>query len=101
MSDHIVHAALLPHCHSRFRLLAEDSGAVELELVEVGPLQSSARQETFALQFRGPAAFVLPQRIYPLEHAALGTLEIFLVPIRRDEQGVYYEAVFNRLMQSN
>ena len=101
MSENINHAALLPHCHSKFRLLAGDSGAVELELVEVGQLQSTTRQESFAIQFRGPAAFVLPQRTYPLEHAALGTLEIFLVPIRRDEQGVYYEAVFNRLIQSS
>jgi hypothetical protein len=45
--------------------------------------------------FRGPAEVVLPQKIYPLEHEALGKLEIFLVPIGPDEAGMCYEAVFS------
>ena len=35
----------------------------------------------FALEFKGPAQPVLPQRIYPLEHAAIGRHELFIVPI--------------------
>ena len=38
---------------------------------------------------------VLPQGIYRLEHAALGAVEIFLVPIGRDAAGVSYQATFN------
>jgi hypothetical protein len=37
---------------------------------------------------------LLPQRIYRLEHDELGALDLFLVPIGRDDSGVRYEAVF-------
>jgi|SRR6185295_4802489 len=53
------------------------------------------RQEPFSAYFRGPRAPVLPQQIYPMKHDHLGTLEIFLVPIGPDGQGMRYEAVFN------
>jgi hypothetical protein len=36
----------------------------------------------------------LPQRIYRLEHAALDPLEIFIVPIGPDAEGMRYQAVF-------
>jgi hypothetical protein len=29
----------------------------------------------------------------------IGVFELFIVPIRRDDQGFYYEAVFNRMRQ--
>jgi hypothetical protein len=41
----------------------------------------------------------MPQAIYPLEHQALGRMEIFLVPIGPDprgkRKGMQYEAAFN------
>jgi hypothetical protein len=46
------------------------------------------------LLFRGPRTPVLPQRIYRLEHAVMGPLEIFLVPIGPDAEGMRYQAVF-------
>ena len=36
-----------------------------------------------------------PQAIYTIEHAVLGSMEIFLVPVGRNERGVQYEAVFS------
>ncbi len=54
--------------------------------------------ECFSLYFRGPASKDLPQATYRLEHAALGTFSLFLVPGRPDESGVVvYEAVINHL----
>jgi hypothetical protein len=94
----ITHAAILPHCHSKFQVREGVPEAIELELIEVSPLKTSRRQEVFSLQFRGPPTIVLNQQIHRLEHAALGLLDIFLVPIGQDAQGVYYEAVFNRLI---
>jgi hypothetical protein len=35
--------------------------------------------------------------MYRMEHDVLGALDLFLVPIARDEDGFQYEAVFNRL----
>lgn len=48
----------------------------------------------FALLFRGPRSPVYAQQIFPLHNAALGTLEIFLVPMQPDANGTLYEAVF-------
>jgi uncharacterized protein DUF6916 len=64
----------------------------ELRLDEVTTLGPDG----FTLLFRGALPGWLPQRIYRLRHAALGELDIFLVPIGPDPQGFRYEAVFNR-----
>jgi hypothetical protein len=32
-----------------------------------------------------------------MQHVQLGTFDLFLVPVGQDQQGVYYEAIFNRL----
>lgn len=47
--------------------------------------------------FRGPPDVFLPQAIYHVEHSAIGAFDLFTVPIRADHEGVYYEALFNRL----
>lgn len=86
-----------PHAGSRFLLRSE--GAAEplpLELVEVTPGGRGERpgHRAFSLVFRGPRGLHLRQRIYRLEHDALGSLDIFLVSIAPDDQGSYFEAVF-------
>ena len=44
---------------------------------------------------------LLQQGMYQLQHDQLGALELFLVPVGRDHEGLYYEAVFNRLRRSD
>jgi hypothetical protein len=39
-------------------------------------------------------ALLLPQRIYSLAHDSLGRLEIFLVPVGRDADGVRCQPIF-------
>ena len=58
---------------------------------------ATARQERFSIVFRGPREKPLQQGMYQLQHDQLGALELFLVPVGRDHEGLYYEAVFNRL----
>lgn len=48
----------------------------------------------FSLTFLGPVDPVLPQRIYAIRHADLGSFELFIVPVARDGNGTSYEAVF-------
>jgi hypothetical protein len=79
--------------------VATSEAEIGLVLAEVTDLSRrdapGPHRAPFSLIFRGPFRPVLVQRIWPLEHAALGRLEIFLVPIGPDETGMRYEAVFN------
>ena len=85
-----------------FHLKASPEQTVLVELFEVQALKAYARKggkmperEPFALYFRGPMEFILPQRIYALAEDTLGEVEIFLVPIGPDAAGQRYEAIFN------
>jgi hypothetical protein len=82
------------HVNTSFRFHHELLTA-GLELVQVSD-ESAAVRVNFSLLFRGPQQPLLPQQIYAVDHDALGSFELFIVPIRRDAQGVHYEAVFNR-----
>ena len=86
----------LPHIGTSFRVTTGVEPVV-LELAEVYPYPRYAgapRQDPFGIVFTGPSGLV--QRIYRLEHAAMGTLELFLVPIGSARGGAArYEAVFN------
>jgi hypothetical protein len=75
-----------------FGLRLEDGRRLELELVEATGVGEG---RPFSIVFRGPTDPPLPQRIYRFEHEAIGTFELFIVPIAADAQGVRYEAVFN------
>jgi hypothetical protein len=58
-------------------------------------------QEQFSLMFQGPGEIFMPQGMYTLTHRTLGTFDLFLVPIGKDDNGFSYEAVFNTLRQSS
>jgi hypothetical protein len=87
-----------PHLNSTFSLKLGES-TVDLTLTQATkqPLRPypGMMREPFALYFRSDSQVVLPQRIYPCEHDGMGKLEIFIVPVARDPQGIVYEAVFN------
>jgi hypothetical protein len=84
-------ATFADHLHESFRVHAGD-GALSFALVEVSAPDDGGRP--FSVVFRGPAAPLLAQRIYRIEHPATGPLELFIVPIGQDAEGVRYEAVF-------
>ena len=101
MLDRLTANSFTPAVGDTFLLDRGDGGQLEIELLESrlhdpdAPVEeASGARAPFTLTFRGPVEPVLPQRIYALEHPSLGTLEIFIVPIGRDEAGTTYEAVF-------
>jgi hypothetical protein len=51
--------------------------------------------ESFSLVFRGPNP-AFPQGTYLVDHAQLGRLQLFVVPVERRTNGQDYQAVFNR-----
>ena len=99
MIERLEHADFAKHLNSKFRIRVSESETVESELTQVSELLLSPRQERFSLVFRTSNDFFLGQGQRPLEHDVMGQIELFLVPIGRDEAGTYYEAVFNRLVK--
>ena len=91
--------AFAENSNTRFRVMLEGADSVEAELVEVKPGRSTPRQEQVSLLFRAPQDVALQQGMFRLEHDKMGAFDLFLVPVRKDEHGFYYEAVFNRLLQ--
>ena len=71
--------------------------ALPVALVEAQALTShpGALRAPFTLVFEGPTEPELAQATYGIAHPALGTLDIFLVPVARSPAGIRYEAVFN------
>jgi hypothetical protein len=86
------------HQNSKFQMHYGDSQTAELELVSVKDVGSSERQNQFSLQFLGPIDAPIAQGIFRVTHEKLGDLDLFLVPIARDDSGVKYEAIFNRVV---
>jgi hypothetical protein len=90
------HEAFSKHLNTNFRISIGEQNALEAQLSTVGELQVSSHQERFGIVFRGPKEPVLPQGTYDFEHDELGAFILFIVPIRQDDGGTFYEAVFNR-----
>jgi hypothetical protein len=99
MSESLTAETFRPHLESEFRAVSDAGDPAVLVLTGVtalGVQPEAPRTEPFTLDFTGPTAPVLEQRIHRLEHDELGSLEIFLVPIGFDpDRRVRYEAVFN------
>ena len=89
--------ALVANLNSKFLMPVANAEPLELELINVVEHPSAPGQEQFSAIFRAPLNAPVAQGIYQLEHAQFGTFGIFLVPISRDQQGVQYEALFNRI----
>lgn len=87
-----------PHVNSTFALQLGGT-SMDLALAEatrqvVRPFPGMMR-EPFSLIFRSSSQIVLPQRMYVLKHPAMGSVDIFLVPVGRDPRGIVYQAVYN------
>ena len=83
--------------NTTFGLQVDDERVIDIELVTFQVGMSTLPTEQFALTFE--AAADVPQGLYRLEHARLGSMEMFLVPVGRTARGVQLEAVFNIVSQ--
>jgi len=84
-----------PLIDESFTIDADDTGQLTLTEVGAKPQTGASQRQPFVLVFRADDGTVLPQSIYRLEHASIGALDIFLVPISQDDDHVLYEAVFS------
>ncbi len=99
MLENMTQSTFAENMNSTFRLYTAPDQAMPVELVELSEGRSSPQQTVFSVVFRGSPDTVLSQGMYRMEHDKLDPFDLFLVPIRRDKEGTYYEAVFNRLTQ--
>jgi hypothetical protein len=99
MEPSLTHEEFTKNANTKFQVQADDNTRVEIELIKISELKLHPHQEEFAVQFRGPLNQFLGQGVRDFTHDQMGQFELFLVPIKEDEQGFYYEAVFNRLRQ--
>ncbi len=83
--------------NSQFRIISDAGPTGDLLLERFVDVSSNADYENFSLLFRAPVDLPPEQRIYRLEHEVLGQMDIFLVPVKLDENGLYFEAIFNQL----
>jgi hypothetical protein len=99
MAASLRHENFAAQLNTKFRVQVDETKAVDLVLAEVSERKSSPRQEQFAIVFRGPLETFLGQGMRPFEHDEMGEFHLFLVPIKQDDDGFYYESVFNRLIK--
>jgi len=101
MAASLEHETFSKYLNTSFRISLGESNTVEAVLSTVNDLQLSPQQERFAIIFRGPREPLLQQGTYLFEHDEMGEFNLFIVPIRQDDAGTFYEAVFNRMRKSD
>lgn len=90
-----------PLLEQAFTLHLPDGKSLQLRLVEATPARHTpppGMRLPFSLLFRCPelpASQYILQGSYPIEHAALGQLDLFITPIQPDQNGMRYECVFS------
>jgi hypothetical protein len=97
--DDVTHATFADRVGERFTITAPDGGSLELTLAEATLEPESygvpGRPAPFSLIFHGPASPYALQGTWPLEHAELEGLELFLVPLGPEGDVMRYQAVFS------
>jgi hypothetical protein len=83
--------------HTKFAMHVDESEPIEVELIEVRGQAASVTHESFSLMFRAPVGAPAHQGTFRLEHESGDALDVFLVPVKKDATGLFYEAVFNYL----
>jgi hypothetical protein len=97
MAASLTHETFTEHANTKFQVLLDENTTVDVDLIDVSELKVHPRQEEFSIEFRGPSDMFLGQGVRSFAHEGMGQFELFIVPVRQDEQGYYYEAVFNRI----
>jgi hypothetical protein len=93
------------HLNTKFRVRGVAEEPIELELIQVKGYHPGSDEEgsmeRFSLFLQGPPEAFLPQNTYTLEHESMGTHELFMVPVARNDLGFRYEIVFNYFRKSD
>ena len=97
MEPSLTHDEFSRAANTKFQVEIDENTRVDLDLILVSDVKLYPQQEEFVLEFRGPLDMFLGQGPRNFSHEQMGRFELFIVPVRQDQQGFYYEAIFNRL----
>jgi hypothetical protein len=99
MSLNVTKDAFQAALQTEFSMVLAEDDVRPLQLIECTFQLQSAIQECFTLLFQAPVDAPNEQALRSLRHQSLGELEMFLVPVKKNTDGLFYEAVFNRLLK--
>jgi hypothetical protein len=99
MLEALTFETFAPRIGERFRFTAGDGTTMDVTLKEAtalgaAPHPSSVRRAPFSVVFLGALRPVWAQSIYRVDHDAIGSFDLFLVPLGPRDGGMQYEAVF-------
>lgn len=96
MTETITREVFESHLNTIFNASFTPGASTPLELIEVTERFVRRDFEQFSLVFLGPVDGPLFQEDLTVEHPVLGTMDLSLVPVARDQNGTQYQSVFNR-----
>ena len=99
MGASLTHEEFSKHANTKFQVQADENTQVDLELISISEIKLYPHQLEFTLEFRGPSDMFLGQGVRDFKHDQMGQFQLFIVPVKQDAQGFYYEAIFNILRQ--
>jgi hypothetical protein len=97
--DELRYEAVHPLIGSAFHISVPERGEVDLKITDVSRVMERVKstrfkREPFTIHLLGPRDVRFSQGMYPFRHDELGELEMFIVPLGGQEDGLQYEAVF-------
>jgi len=96
-----------PLLGDQFIVIAEENEKVRLNLIEINDLKQPSNADlsgdeerekelSFRLSFFGPLEPALSQQTCAFKHNTLGRFSVLVVPVGSNDNGRYYEVIFNR-----
>lgn len=98
MADTVNLTIFEPLVGSQFHFEWPDGAPEVVELTEASalPVQGAGvRQEPFSLIFRARTESRLAQGMVNIRHDTVEPIALFIVPIGKDAEGCYFQAIFN------
>lgn len=100
ISSRLTLQAFQQNVNTRFRVYPPEKGdAFDVVLVHARQVSRDSLQDIFSVAFRGPEEKALSQGTYQFDHTRMGAFQIFIVPYKKEQGFVFYEATFNLLLR--
>lgn len=98
MPEFLIADHFLQYVGDTFIVILNADFRIDFILREVNKYENQPpafKRQPFRLLFSGPVLSSLPQATYQFNHSVLGVMEIFIVPVDKDQESIFYEAIFS------